>query len=92
MKKKFFVFFLLLFLVGFVYGLMEEKMSEWFDERGNAKAELISKINEFNKETERIPIGLRILFGNEEINLSIKMENGKTERFGVIIKDSRVVF
>ena len=83
MKKLLLIAFIALF---FVAASAEKSEVEQLVEAG---AERIDEIN-FVLNTMSIPTPLKQLFGNETVNVFVKMESGKMEKIGIRTKDAKI--
>ena len=68
----------------------EQLFQKYFDKKGELTVEGNKLVGEINSLTEKLPLQLKQLFGNERMEFHIKLSSGKTQTIGVVTKDSKI--
>ena len=61
----------------------EQLLNEFFDESGTLRQEFEKYIDVANQNLDGVPPYIKMLFGNEKMNIYIKLDSGKTEALGI---------
>lgn len=70
---------------------VDTALDEFFKADGTLKTQYKSQIPVINEQIKQVPEVIMGIFGNENLNIYIDLENGQQLKFGVITKDNKLV-
>ncbi|MDO8538128.1 MAG: hypothetical protein Q7S21_04540 [archaeon] len=69
---------------------LKSLMNSYFNENGSLNAKGQTQIQYANAFSSQIPEPIRIVFGNETINIQITFADGKKQTIGIITKNAQI--